>query len=88
MDAAQMVARSAAERYRAVPVASASDGALIVAVQDDLTRAQLESRVDPRAGAPQPQLVQSVPLGARVAVERDVVDRGPAPTARAPGGGA
>jgi hypothetical protein len=34
MDAAQMVARSAAERYRAVPVASASDGALIVAVQD------------------------------------------------------
>ena len=34
MDAAQMVARSAAERYRAVPVAFASDGALIVAVQD------------------------------------------------------
>jgi hypothetical protein len=34
MEAAQMVARSAAERYRAVPVAFASDGALIVAVQD------------------------------------------------------
>jgi hypothetical protein len=34
MDAAQMVARSAAERYRAVPVSFASDGALIVAVQD------------------------------------------------------
>ncbi len=34
MDAAQMVARSAAERYRAVPVAFASDGALIVAVED------------------------------------------------------
>jgi hypothetical protein len=34
LDAAQMVARSAADRYRAVPVAFASDGALIVAVQD------------------------------------------------------
>jgi hypothetical protein len=34
MDAAEMVARSAAQRYNAVPVAFASDGALIVAVQD------------------------------------------------------
>jgi hypothetical protein len=34
LDAAQMVTRTAAERYRAVPVATASDGALIVAVQD------------------------------------------------------
>ncbi|HEY7257118.1 MAG TPA: hypothetical protein VH476_10600 [Solirubrobacterales bacterium] len=34
MEAAQMVTRSAAERYGAVPVAFASDGALIVAVQD------------------------------------------------------
>ena len=34
MEAAQMVARSAAMRYGAVPVAFASDGALIVAVED------------------------------------------------------
>ncbi len=33
-EAAQMVTRSAAQRYRAVPIAFASDGALIVAVQD------------------------------------------------------
>jgi hypothetical protein len=33
-EAAEMVARSAAQRYSAVPVAFASDGALIVAVQD------------------------------------------------------
>jgi hypothetical protein len=33
-DAARMVTRSAARRYSAVPVAFASDGALIVAVQD------------------------------------------------------
>jgi hypothetical protein len=34
MEAARMVTRSAAQRYSAVPVAFASDGALIVAVQD------------------------------------------------------
>jgi hypothetical protein len=34
--AAEMVGRSAAQRYRAVPIAYASDGALLVAVEDPL----------------------------------------------------
>ena len=36
MGAAEMVGRSAAERYRAVPIAFASDGALLVAIEDPL----------------------------------------------------
>jgi hypothetical protein len=36
MGAAEMVGRSAAQRYRAVPIAYASDGALLVAVEDPL----------------------------------------------------
>jgi hypothetical protein len=75
MGVAEMITRSAAERYCAVPIATAADGALLVAVKDPvdslgmsdievMTRSEVRRVIAPASEIE--RLVQQLPVGPRI----------------------